>query len=203
VERDLEQVLVDMALDFPLLGTLVEHRKGGQRRLPMGKTPSETGEYTAAGSIITRAEQPEAPAETSTEAAAENNTAEGADTAATTATATVTAPDAVPASGTVRRKQNYGLSIDFESRPEQQELGRLVESSVWINTAHPAYKRAVASRSEGYHLALAVAMALGKLAVVPAEERGFVTSFLSHWGDALDGDDKSTRKGRSRERTRR
>ena len=48
----------------------------------------------------------------------------------------------------------------------------------------PGYVRAKASRSEGYHLALSVAMALAPLAVVPAEERGFVTAFLEMWGRA-------------------
>src|SRR5438132_3996046 len=36
VERDLEAVLVDLADHFPLLAALVEHRQGGQRRLPLG-----------------------------------------------------------------------------------------------------------------------------------------------------------------------
>src|SRR5207247_2160245 len=35
LERDLENVLVDLADDFPLLASLVEHRLGGQRKLPM------------------------------------------------------------------------------------------------------------------------------------------------------------------------
>ncbi|HBR48793.1 MAG TPA: hypothetical protein DEA71_01800, partial [Nitrospira sp.] len=75
------------------------------------------------------------------------------------------------------------------------DLGRLVESTVVINDAHPAYRRAVASRSEGYHIALAVALALARLAVPPAEAHEFVTAFLVRWGEALDG---ARRKSRSR-----
>jgi hypothetical protein len=41
------------------------------------------------------------------------------------------------------------------------------------------------SRSEGYHIALAVALALAPLAVEPAYEHAFVTSFLDRWGEAL------------------
>jgi len=41
IERDLENVLVDLAADFPLLGALVERRAGGQRRIPIGRP--ETG----------------------------------------------------------------------------------------------------------------------------------------------------------------
>ena len=64
---------------------------------------------------------------------------------------------------------------------------------MWVNEAHPAYRRAAASRSEGYHVALAVALALAPLAVEPAEEHGFVTAFLARWGEALE-----RRQGRRR-----
>jgi hypothetical protein len=85
-----------------------------------------------------------------------------------------------------RRPGKYGLGLQFESRPDDSELGRLVESTVWINEAHPAYRRATASRSEGYHIALAVALALAPLAVEPAKEHAFVTAFLVSWGGAVD-----------------
>jgi len=92
------------------------------------------------------------------------------------------------------RSGHYGLSIRFESHTGDPDLGRLVESTVVINDAHPAYRRAAASRSEGYHIALAVALALARLAVPPAEEHEFVTSFLTHWGEALDGVRRRSRK---------
>lgn len=57
---------------------------------------------------------------------------------------------------------------------------------MWVNEAHPAYRRAVASRSEGYHLAVAVALALAPLAVEPAREHAFVTAFLQAWGASAD-----------------
>ncbi|HET7875757.1 MAG TPA: hypothetical protein VFN71_09540, partial [Methylomirabilota bacterium] len=71
-------------------------------------------------------------------------------------------------------------------RPDEPELARLVETTVWVNAAHPAYRRAVASRSEGYHIALATALALAPLAVEPAKEHAFLSAFLSHWGGALE-----------------
>ncbi|MBI4543781.1 MAG: hypothetical protein HY703_01130, partial [Gemmatimonadetes bacterium] len=85
-----------------------------------------------------------------------------------------------------RRAMRYGLRISFESRPDDPELGRLIESTVWVNDAHPAYRRAVASRSEGYHLALTVALALAPLAVEPARGHEFVTAFLARWGEAAE-----------------
>src|SRR5207249_2924195 len=65
-----------------------------------------------------------------------------------------------PAARGRRRPTRLGLTIQFESRPDDLHLGRLVESTVWVNDAHAAYRRAAATRAEGYHLALTVAMAL-------------------------------------------
>ena len=86
-----------------------------------------------------------------------------------------------------RRPARYGLLVQFESRPADSELGRLVDSTLWINDAHPAYTRAVASRSLGYHTALAVALALAPLAVEARDEHAFITQFLAHWGGAQAG----------------
>jgi hypothetical protein len=86
--------------------------------------------------------------------------------------------------------------IQFESRPDDDDLGRLVESTVWVNDAHPAYRRAVASRSEGYHLALTVAMALASIAIEAPQQHAFVTAFHTRWGDAVSGRQGSRRAGR-------
>jgi hypothetical protein len=96
-----------------------------------------------------------------------------------------------------RRPARYGLLVQFESRPADLELGRLVDSTVWINDAHPAYTRAVASRSLGYHTALAVALALAPLAVETRDEHTFITQFLAHWGSA-HAPDRVTRRRRAK-----
>jgi hypothetical protein len=106
------------------------------------------------------------------------------------------APTLPEAAAGPRKPTRYGLAVDFEDRPESPDLARLVESTVLVNTAHPAYLRALASRSEGYHAALSVAMALGAVAVEPAGMQGFVTSFLARWGRAL-GRDRRRRQPRS------
>jgi hypothetical protein len=41
-------------------------------------------------------------------------------------------------------------------------------------------------RRAGYHIALAAALALARLAVEPAEEHAFVTAFLTRWGRTLE-----------------
>jgi hypothetical protein len=73
--------------------------------------------------------------------------------------------------------------VRFESRPGHSDLGALRESTLWVNDAHPAYRRAVASRSEGYHIALTLAMTLSRLAVEPADAHDFLTTFLAAWGE--------------------
>ncbi len=201
VERDLENVLADLVGDFPLLAALVEQRAGGQRRLPAagaGAVAEPAATLFAVREPV--AEPGESPEPWEAQAAAE---VPGPEAAATpTAGEVEPAPPAVqesPAEGHVaagpktRRPTRYGLSIQFDPRPDDPELGRLVESTVWVNEAHPAYRRAAASRSEGYHVALAVALALAPLAVDAAKEHAFITAFLARWGEAIE-----RRKGRRR-----
>ncbi len=187
LERDLERVLVDLADAFPLLATLVERHAGGQRRLPMGRS----GHDGAPGPAALEA-TPEATGEApSSEAPVEPSRA-GEPPATPPPSSAALMPEAGPRGP--RRPAHYGLRLQFESRPGHQDLGRLVESTVWVNEAHPAWRRAVASKAEGYHLALTVAMALAPLAVEPAQAHGFVTAFLARWGEAVDGA-KGRRRG--------
>jgi Histidine kinase-, DNA gyrase B-, and HSP90-like ATPase len=186
VERDLEHVLADLASDFPLLASLVERHRGGQGRLPgAGRGPS----------MLTPALSARVP-----EAVAEDHAvappAPAGDTNRPPRPTDLTPPGARierSPDESRRRPGRYGLAIDFERRPDDPEPARLVESTVWINDAHPAYRRAAASRSEGYHLALATALALGPLAVEPAKEHAFVTAFLTAWGEAIE---RRARRGR-------
>jgi len=194
VERDLEVVLTDLADQFPLLGALVDRRTGGQRRLPMGGR----GGLVREGAALLFAMAGSAPAEEPTpereEAAAPvPEIRPGQERAEPAAEGRPLAGAQLREPGGPRRPGKYGLSIQFEQRPEDPELARFVESTVWVNEGHPAYRRAAASRSEGYHVALATAMALAPLAVDPAKEHAFVTAFLAAWGSALD-----RRKGRRR-----
>lgn len=186
IERDLEAVLADLADDFPLLAPLVEQRAGGQRRLATGTSMGAPGSGRAPLAMPDAIDDGAPPPTTDVESATDE-------------TAAVSPRPPLGASGHVldeeraRRPVRYGLSIGFESRPDDPELGRLVDSTVWVNEAHAAYRRAAASRSEGYHTALAVALALAPLAVDPAKEHAFITAFLSSWGAAIE-----RRKGRRR-----
>ena len=193
LQRDLAHLLEDLAIDFPLLASLVEQRSGGQKRLPLGQASNATESRAFVAASI--AEQSEAFAdqrEPTSLSQSQNGDKTRNDTPGSES---VTAPGhglLLPAKAAVRRPGHYGLDIQFEDRPEALELAHLMESTVWVNRAHPAYRRALASRSVGYHIALAVAMALAPLAVESANEHAFVTAFLFRWGEAIEN--TTTRK---------
>lgn len=182
VERDLEAVLMDLADTFPLLASLVEQRAGGgQRRLPIGAAGSGHGGGEPAALSFAPAGESESAArveESPSQAPGQSKPVESRESAPP--------PARLPGERGSHRPSRYGLTIQFEHRTDDPEPGRLVESTVWVNAAHPAYRRALTSRSEGYHIALASALALAPLAVEPAKEHAFVTAFLSSWGGALD-----------------
>ena len=183
LERDLERVLEDLSDLFPLLGSLVEHRKGGQKRLPLGMpgssqemravmVPADTSQVgEAEEELVVQPPTNQQPGETQSEPREPGEDA------------SVVSDFLLPDRGSPRRSARFGLGIQFEDREDDQEIGRLVESTVWVNRAHPAYQRAVATRSVGYHIALAVGMALAPLAVEPAKEHAFLSAFLSCWGE--------------------
>jgi hypothetical protein len=180
-ERDLAAVLEELAEEFPLLQNLVERHAGGQKRFPVGGAGLETG-LLPAGTAVPREpapdlEGPQSPPAPSPPAPP----AGGPSQLARTPTIDLAAAGRRGRSKPAR----LGLKLQFEARPESGEPGRLAENIVWINESHPAYRRAAASRSEGYHIAFAAAMALSTVAVEPGEQRAFVNKFLAGWGEAV------------------
>jgi hypothetical protein len=199
LERDLDRVLEELSDDFPLLGSLVERRVGGQKRLPIDGKTSDTATGTEALAILAAPSTDKVPPPNETEpiqpeAPPAPTDQDRAVTGPATATIPASTSAMLPGHGRSRAPMRYGLGIQFEDRPDDSELGRLVESTVWINQAHPAYRRALASRSVGYHISLAVALALTPLAVEPDQEHTFITKFLSHWGEALDQPQRRRRR---------
>jgi hypothetical protein len=198
LDRDLERVLEDLAGDFPLLHSLVERRPGGQKRLPMPDL-SKGEAMSPLLSLIRGAEaEPERPDLPADSPASPSGPASPDGPPERPPAPNPADPEpgheagAVPSSGSTRRRTQYGLTIRFERHPDDAELGRLVENTILVNDAHPAYERAQSSRSMGYHLALTVALALAPLAVAPAEEHLFITRFMAEWGVVHGG--KSSRR---------
>jgi hypothetical protein len=211
LERDLERVLEDLADDFPLLRSLVDRRGGGQKRLPMPGRGDErvpaplfadvpaghesTGDGNASPSAEGRTAKPPR-SSTLTPGSPLPSPEEippvggqpPAENEALAPEGGEPYPHIAASAGTMntvtgrRRPARYGLLVQSDSRPADSELARLVDSTIWINDAHPAYTRASASRSLGYHTALAVALALAPLAVDVRDEHAFITQFLAHWG---------------------
>ena len=104
----------------------------------------------------------------------------------------------LPGRGRRKRAATLSLQIRFESLDDETLLARLIESTVWVNEAHPAYRRAVASRAEAYHIALAVAAALAPLAVEPEHEQRSISVFLARRGAAATSGGNAERDQRVR-----
>jgi hypothetical protein len=189
LERDLEMVLVHLADDFPALAPLVEQSAGGQKLLPVGgrsSRPEDGAGLQAAVSEIggtSPAVGPEAAVAVEAPPGEPATRPEGAPRPRQDA-----AQGPATASSGRKAPRRYRLSIEFEERPDLPGLARLIESSVRINTAHPAHRRAVASRAEGYHAALGVALALSTEVSDAQRAPEFINAFLTRWGEALGRD---------------
>jgi hypothetical protein len=166
LERDLERVLEDLSDDFPLLRSLVDRRPGGQKRLPLpgrgdeqvagplfADIPAGNGRSEDAARAQDEDEpaitalpepgeakppdgSPQRPTPSETSVPPDDEDADRPDHDAATKT-----PTTVGALSTVsgrRRPARYGLLVQFESRPDESELARLEDSTLWINDAHPA-----------------------------------------------------------------
>lgn len=210
MERDLQRVLEGLSDEFPLLSSLVEHQRGGQRRIALG------GGATKEGPLFDTAESLPAGAGSHSEPGSPADSTSGADGTPPTGqvlsppephqpgmpppTGSSAAADRASDGGGAAgargaRAQRYGLSVQFEARPGDPELARLIENTVWINTDHPAYERAESTRSTAYHMAVAVALALAPLATGEHGVQQFVTAFLAQWGAAVRGAGGARKRG--------
>ena len=194
-----------------MLSSLVERRAGGQRRLPVEAGDGTSGRDLAPLEIPAAPELPVGPEDEAAGGATEDSAGaspgggpeSGSPPAPTPPGGTP--PPPVPPEGWVdtagrRRRQpgHFSLTILEEAAPGDDEVARLLETTVRVNTAHPAYRRADATRSLGYHRALCVAMALAPLAVEPPQTRDFVSAFLGHWGKVLDRPARRHRRRKAR-----
>ena len=192
MERDLAAVLGGLCRDYPLLDSLVQKRLGGQKRLLVGE-----GEGAGPGSPVAAITQAPGRPESPGPEAGLSELAErpGGDENVGLPRSIETA---LPGHRSRTRRGYYGLNLQFEARPESAELGRLVESTVWVNEAHPAYQRSAASHSEEYHVAAAVATAFASIAIEPPGQLGFLLAFLSRWGETRERSSSAVRPARPR-----
>ena len=90
----------------------------------------------------------------------------------------------------LKRTQKKGpkLKISYEAFTETSEplpLGRMIEDTIWVNTAHPAWKKAVEENLEEYHVLLSVACILSQFLGERHTAHDFISRFLASWGQPL------------------
>ena len=172
LQRDLAHLLEDLALDFPLLASSVERRAGGQKRLPLsGRGNEEAGQSFVAASIgaLWQRATPIEPCRPERQARVGKSCGQRA---GRRAQQQPQADIPLPGNNGARRPAQLGLDIQFEDRPDGADLGRLVESTVWANRAHPAYRRALAPRLDRLPYRPSPSrLALAPLAVEPSQQR--------------------------------
>jgi hypothetical protein len=83
------------------------------------------------------------------------------------------------------KRKPPGLMISFEESPDRMELGWLIESTIWINKSHPAYKRAIKGKAEDYHIVISVAWVLSEYLEAEKSPLTFMNRFMSSWGAAI------------------
>jgi hypothetical protein len=175
LERDLENVLSGLEDAFPILATLIERQVGGQRLLRVGVGTKPSPQSLPVPTEVLWEQKPAEAAQSRELPSQRERHQEGRERPTTPLEAAPRGP---------RRPRRYRLRIDFEQRASDRELSRLVGSTIWINETHPAYRRATSSRSTGYHLALATALAVANVAIEPEGLADFIALFLARWGAA-------------------
>jgi len=175
LEREVERVLGVMINDYPEIAPLVGRRRTTQPGVNL--VPDADG--NAIGALT----------ETLAEIAQQQNAAaESAESFAinppplTTEAVIERSDEGEPARPQQGKRVGPGLMIGFEDSSERGELGWLLENTIWINRAHPAYQRAVAGGHEQYHTVLSVAwVLLGHLEDKHSAQQ-FIGEFLFGWG---------------------
>lgn len=79
------------------------------------------------------------------------------------------------------KKRRPNLMIGFEDNPDHNELGWLTENTIWINKAHPAYKKAINTGAEKYHIVLSVSWVLSNYIESKKSPQMFINRFLLSW----------------------
>jgi hypothetical protein len=93
-------------------------------------------------------------------------------------------PDALAGRREAGSPRAAGLAVAYEDRPDREEPAWIAGGSLRINRAHPAFRRAVQERAEGYHLAVAAAWAIAQVLGETADRHRFMSRFLRNWGSS-------------------
>jgi hypothetical protein len=177
LEREIERVLGNMLKDFPELSTLFERRRKGEpvggvipdeKSPPIGTivegrevmTGTKGGGGEGSGVEGTKGEMPGERIHPGPEFIEPGREHEG-------------------------RKRLPGVMIGFEDNSERNDLGWLMESTIWINKGHPAFRKVMDSEAENYHIILSVSWVLAGYLEGEKSSQEFINQFLSIWGAGL------------------
>lgn len=85
------------------------------------------------------------------------------------------------------RKKTPGLKIALQEFIEEGDplLGRIIEDTIFVNTNHPAWKKAAEERLDEYHIVLTVACVLSEMIEQTHSPAEFISAFLASWGQSL------------------
>ena len=176
LEREVERVLGTMLGDYPEIAPLIGRRRTNQPGVNL-VPDAEGADVGALTETLAEIAQQQGDANVAREAPApfQPPPESGA--------VIEPQPDGTEAARPQEGKRvGPGLMIGFEDAAERAELGWLLENTVWINCAHPAYQKAVAGGHEQYHVVLTVAwVLLGHLDDQHSAQH-FIGEFLFGWG---------------------
>lgn len=97
--------------------------------------------------------------------------------------------------GAASRKKP-GLTLALEDLTDApHSLGRLLDDTVSVNTLHPAWKKALATKQEEYHILVVVGLVLAEFVAPEKNAVDFLAKFLSSWS-AVGADDSASSQTR-------
>ncbi len=176
LEREVERVLGTMLGDYPEIAPLIGRRRTNQPGINLAPDADGADVGTLTETLAEIAQQ-QGNANVAREALAPFQPLP--DTGAVLEQNPEGTEAAHPQEG---KRVGPGLMIGYEDAPERADLGWLLENTVWINRAHPAYQKAIAGGHEQYHVVLSVAwVLLGHLDDQHSAQH-FIGEFLFGWG---------------------
>lgn len=174
LEREVERVLGNLIGDYPEIAPLIGRRRTNQPGVNLVPDP-EGPTFGALTETLAEIAQQQAGAELGEEASR-------ARTANEVGAVLEPSEEGDAARQQMGKRVGPGLMIGFEDASDRSDLGWLLDNTVWINRAHPAYQKAVAGGHEQYHVVLTVVwVLLGHLDDQHSAQE-FIGKFLFGWG---------------------
>ena len=177
LEKEIEQVLKNMLNDFPELSPLLGRKRGGESAegvIPDSNAPA-IGKTVEGVDVFTG----------TVGGSGKGSGIEGLAGGAPGQRIEPAPEQIEPGKIHEGKRKPPGLMIAFEESPDRMELGWLIESTVWINKSHPAYKRAAKGKAEDYHIIISVAWILSEYLEAEKSPLIFINQFLSSWGATI------------------